>query len=568
MLGSSGDGPPWNFAGWQEITSVRHHLFPEDDNLLPHGWTRSTANEIQSYTFQYNSIPDDDGKIRFAAKYRKGVDPIPGRLLWQQWITANWAPVWHMNSRIAKVLTDHNLHPLQLMVDNDLDSVPPSSDYVTHALEPVARELFGTEDEDKYLDVNGLLRPALRDPLRIIIQRVFVQAARQVGSRRDRMNGLEVKARNALNGEHALSCILPVHSKRWVDLKEDLTVAKIKVAVRAVADFRKAVNAMPTTLMDQSVSDMEEELKAFIPEKEESETPMGKSGTSFPIFFGSLLTILGTASRRTYKNLVLSIDTSAEEIEDLFHEYDAFYGLESDQPLELTIHEPAPFTIVDPNLGCDPGVDQEVGLLREELCELLAFADGVPFLFNNYRDADGRNGWHPEFETLPTLKRFSLLHHQLVGVAAIIRHVFSTSKSSCHGVLLADDVGIGKTIQSLAMIAFMAELTVKRDRGLSVPPILSKFDLHSTALWNIELPCQLTTPSSLICTRTTPCHVCLTSLLYLGPSWVSGSTKPSASSGSNASASLYMGAASKCIKSSLDLGGYTTQIPIRSHIES
>jgi SNF2 family DNA or RNA helicase len=113
-----------------------------------------------------------------------------------------------------------------------------------------------------------------------------------------------------------------------------------------------------------------------------------------------------------------------------------------------------------------------------ELCERLHFEGGVPFLFNNLRDAAGENAWSSEFEDLiatgsDSLEPFSLLHHQLVGVHAILRRVLSPTPSVARaGVLLADDVGIGKTVQSAAVIAFLSELPVKIERSLGVPPLL------------------------------------------------------------------------------------------------
>ncbi|KAF8870795.1 hypothetical protein CPB84DRAFT_1754275 [Gymnopilus junonius] len=59
--------PPWNFSEWQAITSIKHGLFPHDDNLLPKGWTRETADFICSYFEQFKKKNGLDVKAAFAS---------------------------------------------------------------------------------------------------------------------------------------------------------------------------------------------------------------------------------------------------------------------------------------------------------------------------------------------------------------------------------------------------------------------------------------------------------------------------------------------------------------------
>jgi TATA-binding protein-associated factor len=49
-----------------------------------------------------------------------------------------------------------------------------------------------------------------------------------------------------------------------------------------------------------------------------------------------------------------------------------------------------------------------------------------------------------------------------------------TAPSHCTGVLLADEVGLGKTFQACTVIGFLGELAVRQLKKLTLPPIIGR----------------------------------------------------------------------------------------------
>lgn len=78
------------------------------------------------------------------------------------------------------------------------------------------------------------------------------------------------------------------------------------------------------------------------------------------------------------------------------------------------------------------------------------------------------------------MERLYLHWHQLCGVHAVVRINFTETPAPnrCCGVLIADDVGLGKTFQAAATIAFLSELymrqMLRRSKSVPLPPIIGK----------------------------------------------------------------------------------------------
>jgi hypothetical protein len=67
-----------------------------------------------------------------------------------------------------------------------------------------------------------------------------------------------------------------------------------------------------------------------------------------------------------------------------------------------------------------------------------------------------------------------LLWHQLCGVSEIVNRIWTAEQTpDVHGVLLADDVGVGKTAQVMASIAFIQLVFQSEAHKHLRPPIIS-----------------------------------------------------------------------------------------------
>lgn len=133
--------------------------------------------------------------------------------------------------------------------------------------------------------------------------------------------------------------------------------------------------------------------------------------------------------------------------------------------------------------GGDTGVEYEAGMSPTQLAENLGFIQDIPFLFNNHRRVDGVNPWASpaafveDAENIPFLVNLDFHWYQLACVHAIIRICFAEQPSPnlCTGVLISDEVGLGKTYQAATVIAFLADAAMRQIATVHVmPPILSK----------------------------------------------------------------------------------------------
>lgn len=137
----------------------------------------------------------------------------------------------------------------------------------------------------------------------------------------------------------------------------------------------------------------------------------------------------------------------------------------------------------------DMGVDRFNKRPIEELEMMLSYPNSRPAHWNTLRcsDAaitpwdDGIDGrYNIEHEDIHELK---LLWHQLVGTAAMVDRLWTAKQSwrpdvnlddpeegRVPGVLLADDVGIGKTSQIISLIAFLQQVyRIEADEGQKLP---------------------------------------------------------------------------------------------------
>ncbi|KAF8668495.1 hypothetical protein AX14_006173 [Amanita brunnescens Koide BX004] len=135
----------------------------------------------------------------------------------------------------------------------------------------------------------------------------------------------------------------------------------------------------------------------------------------------------------------------------------------------------------DANDG-DMGVEEMKMKSTDELCSLLGFKDGRPFTWNKYRSLGNiRSAWDTSLESElamfidggEDMELLTLLWHQLVGVAAMASKVWLKDESKkTFGILLADDVGVGKTAQVMAFIAFLQLVYESQVQDVALPALL------------------------------------------------------------------------------------------------
>jgi hypothetical protein len=196
-------GAPWVYPTWQDITGIRHGLFPAEDDRLPYGWTRQMAGAIESYFDQYNQKKTEDEKIKFAAaRKRVGEDEVAGRPLFRDWVTSCYG-IWNVHSIITQAFSSAHVHPIQIMAsNNDLTIFPSSNTYLPLVIDQIALLLFGCDA----LDRSGHLLLPLRDSFLVLLQRTWQNCSRQSVRSRNRLVTAEKAAMDAFEGNVSSFC--------------------------------------------------------------------------------------------------------------------------------------------------------------------------------------------------------------------------------------------------------------------------------------------------------------------------------------------------------------------------
>jgi hypothetical protein len=139
--------------------------------------------------------------------------------------------------------------------------------------------------------------------------------------------------------------------------------------------------------------------------------------------------------------------------------------------------------------GADPGVEVEAKMSPDQLSLNLGFKDQLSFQFNKYHHSKGFSTWDsPSLfkpgQPHPDIQPQGLHYHQLAGVHALIRKVFSDkpNEGPCQGILLADEVGLGKTAIAIAVMAFLSHLVLLQASEAPLSPIISKTSFFTILL--------------------------------------------------------------------------------------
>ncbi|PPQ80636.1 hypothetical protein CVT26_007424, partial [Gymnopilus dilepis] len=443
-----GGGAPWTFRAWKDITGVSNGLFPAVDSQLPSGWTSADRDTISSYFSQYANISTEEGRMQFASSRQKG-GVIPGRDKWRMWVTSNWAR-WKIHSRISDVLKAKDIHPIGLFANNpDLRNKQISASYIPVALDDIGAALYGEEA----LDSSGLLPFGIRMATQQLVQRTWMTITKQISRSKLRLASLEAAARVA-----------------FADLDRDkLTKAKISTVIRAVARWKALAEVFCDKPTLELIIDMDDELRRLMSVLgAKVKSPSSKSQSSGK----RLYHVESTALRSLAKQ---------EEVDDIINLYNEFFNVSTGQDGQPIV-DFAPLLSIpfgEPVDGADPGVEMESTMTPQNLAHNLGFSGGLPLLFNRYRHVGGLVPWDsgcsglfdkPSSDVLP----IQLHWHQLAGVHSIIRRNFTPEASfeKCRGILLADEVGLGKTFQAGTMIAFLSDVVMRQARGLPLPPVI------------------------------------------------------------------------------------------------
>ncbi|KAF9441652.1 hypothetical protein P691DRAFT_683240 [Macrolepiota fuliginosa MF-IS2] len=444
------NGAPWEWSVWQELTGIRHGLFPSEDKKLPPGWTRKDASDVWSYFLAYNNLDTEEQKIRFATR-TKGNSSYPGRVIWNSFVSRNWSR-WGVNTLVVEELRAWDVHPVSILVRENINSSWPCADfYIPMILDTLGMKLFG---EEAFPSGSEVLPTDLRRCLQNLAQRSWSTIRLQVSVLRNRSTEIEAAAVAAFE-----------------DLDQGKpTKAKVNRAIRAVAKWKECAELLHTAENIKKAEDMLAEIQVIMEglgaKVVKPKVPKAKSEIHLRIC---------KVSTAALKDLATEEDVT--DLLSVYHEYFEAHVEDEDEP---PITDELPEKKELNNSGGDFGMEAEQKLSFSSLSCKLGFRNGLPAQFNLFRHRSGISPWDDEkafkfagpvpVELLPI--RF--YWHQLAAIHSITRSVFTEEKDGNHtmGVLIGDEVGLGKTAQAIGMLAFMNQLIFLQRRELQLPPII------------------------------------------------------------------------------------------------
>ncbi|KAF5362324.1 hypothetical protein D9756_002852 [Leucocoprinus leucothites] len=463
--------PPWCWSKWQDRTGIRHGLFPEDDAKLPEGWSRQDANDVFSYFEAYNRLPTEDAKIKFATR-TQGNTHHPGREIWLDFVKEQWAG-WRVHDAVITELREWGCHPKSIV---RRDRIPPGSwpdatAYISKILDTLAMRLFGDE---AFVDGSEIFAFEPRKALTIFAQRSWNNVRSQVGYMR---NQESAKEQAAVTAFQALEI-------------EPLTKAKVSHAIQTVATWREHAE----------ISHIDEHVKKAKDMLANLETVM--EGLGAKIVKRKAVKprkVHCKVSRRALQTLA-----TQEDVTDLLNIYHDYFQLHvDDDDDEISILYPEQDDRVIDDCSTDLGTEVEATMPPAVLLFELGFRNSLPSQFNAYRHRHGLTPWeYPNLFTTtpisPDISKLELHWHQLAGVHSIVRSVFSEKKDISHtaGVLISDGVGLGKTGQSCAFIAFLNQTIMMMEEQHKLPRV---FDERPYLWGQKKIPSQ---PHLIICPGT------------------------------------------------------------------
>lgn len=178
-----------------------------------------------------------------------------------------------------------------------------------------------------------------------------------------------------------------------------------------------------------------------------------------------------------FKNL--ATEEELRQLMQLYIEY--FESVDDDDHMPVLSEEPVlDFGLTDIVQG-NLGMEMEYKMDPDQLATRLGFLKHrLPLQFNHYRHRSLTPWDKPKLFTSShfpdSLDLLNLHWHQLAGIHSVVRNKFTKkpSPNHCLGMILCDEVGLGKTGLSLGMITFLSQCVLIQAEGGTLPKILGK----------------------------------------------------------------------------------------------
>lgn len=181
--------------------------------------------------------------------------------------------------------------------------------------------------------------------------------------------------------------------------------------------------------------------------------------------FAMIVEILSSETRgRARARAMKSVNLHVGEVDQIWPAYVQLFRSMATEPVPPDIDFGDDTGAKEWSSSADLGVDVYCDLDDHALNRILNFPDGKPALFASFRSVSRKCSWEAKFSHLfvegnEDMLPLSLLWHQRAGIAAVVDKVWTKTETpnGVPGVLIADEVGVGKTALVMGTIAFLID---------------------------------------------------------------------------------------------------------------
>ncbi|TFK60422.1 P-loop containing nucleoside triphosphate hydrolase protein [Pluteus cervinus] len=424
---------------------------------VPDGWDIISARDVGDL----RTIMNNNTYSANLSFLDTGSDCAAGRAAWKKMFSNRIAS--RINKAVQNIMFEYKVHPKQIMKIRETNDLP-SGTTLSRAIGAEVADLFGPGARELATGLHyDNVANASSTICGYVLRNIQKTQSRAASRLKDLEKGLDAAMKPLYdNSELVYADVKRANDalKKYNNSAEWLPLALSKSAeCQALIDEVFESTGLKLTVGKESLKEREQKL----PPKQKAAAAKGRS--------------LGKT-----KKMVLD-RADCEDVERLISSFTDYFEHEPTNDSFDFLEEP-----MDSDMQAlldrfpDLGVEDFVRFDESQLSSLLALTDNRPIHWNPLRSEDSaKSPWNDAdvsiyIEGSPGVKPLQLLWHQMVGVASMVSKLWTETEGvRPPGVLLADAVGVGKTAQVMAVIAFIQHVymseTLKKD--YSRPPIIT-----------------------------------------------------------------------------------------------